>query len=295
MFATLLGGLPRPPLLDDADPAALVEAAIRAQIDAGLEPVSDGGWWGDRAPVEAWTDTVGRSDRLVKQTVAGPYVVGLAAANRAPDAARATESAHALNDVLRALAAAGCPFIEIHEPSLAGIGDDPEAWALVRDLHAVMTDGVSGTHLSLAVTGGAIDPAGFEVVLAAPFASYAVDLIAGPENWRFVRAAPGDRGIVCGALAVDAGADEGPETLLWAAAYAASSRGRGRDRVGLSTASSLANLPWDVAIRKLGRLGAAVELAGRSPDALRTALDPRSIDARTAALGHGAPTRRRGP
>ena len=211
------------------------------------------------------------------------------------DSGGADAAARALNGVVPSLADAGCQYIEVHEPALARIGDDADAWARVRDLFAAVTDGVTGSHLSLAVTGGAIDPAGFDDVLAAPFASYALDLIAGPENWRFVRAAPGERGIVCGALAPDAGGDEGPETLLWAAAYAASSQGRGRDRVGLATASSLADLPWSVAIRKLQRLGAAVELAGRPLDELRAGLDPRSIDARTAALGHGAPPRRRGP
>ena len=204
-------------------------------------------------------------------------------------------AARATNRTLRDLAAAGCPFVEIHEPALAGIGGDPEAWTLVRDLHAAMSDGVDGIHLSLAITGGSVDQAGFDALLSAPFASFAVDLIAGPANWRFVRVVPGDRGIVCGALAPAADGDEGPETLLWAAAYAASSHGRGRDRVGLSTASSLASLPWDVAVRKLERLGAAVRLANGTVDELRAGLDPRSIDARTAALGHGAPPRRRSP
>ena len=284
MFATLLGGLPRPPLPDDAAPGSLVDAAIAAQVEAGLGPLGDGGWWGSVPPLEAWTATTDRTDRPVKQAVVGPVTTGGGIAD-----------ARALNDVLRSLAAAGCPLIEIHEPALAGIGDDPDAWRLVREAHAAMTDGVAGAHLSLAVTGGAIDPAGFEAVLAAPFASYALDLIAGPENWRFVRAVPGERGIVCGAMAVDPVADEGPEILLWAAAYAASSQGRGRDRVGLSTASSLAALRWDVAVRRLARLGAAVELASGSLDELREGLDPRSIDARTAALGHGAPPPRRGP
>ena len=200
----------------------------------------------------------------------GPFSAGVAAdqstdrAGRTPrpgDAAMA--AARATNRTLRDLAAAGCPFVEIHEPALAGIGGDPEAWALVRDLHAAMTDGVDGIHLSLAITGGSVDQAGFDALLSAPFASFAVDLIAGPANWRFVRVVPGDRGIVCGALAAAPDGDEGPETLLWAAAYAASSHGRGRDRVGLSTASSLAGLPWDVAVRKLERLGAAVRLAQR--------------------------------
>jgi hypothetical protein len=285
MFATLLGGLPRPLVPHDVDEGVLVDAAIAAQVGAGLEPVTDGGWWDDRPLVDAWLETSRRTDRIVKQSVVGP----LSAASPGPEAALA------LNATVRALADAGCPFIEIHEPNLATIGDDPAGWARVRELHAVLTEGVMGTHLSLAVTGGAIHPAGFEAVLAAPFASYALDLIAGPQNWRFVRAVPGDRGIICGAMPTAAATDEGPETLLWAAAYAASSDGRGRDRVGLATASSLADLPWDVAVRKLRRLGDAAELAGRPSNELRAGLDPRSIDARTAALGHGAPRRRRGP
>ena len=55
MFATLLGGLPRPPLPDDAAPGSLVDAAIAAQVGAGLGPVGDGGWWGSVPPLEAWT------------------------------------------------------------------------------------------------------------------------------------------------------------------------------------------------------------------------------------------------
>ena len=43
MFATLLGALPRPPLAADASIDELVEAAVRAQEAAGLEPVTDGG------------------------------------------------------------------------------------------------------------------------------------------------------------------------------------------------------------------------------------------------------------
>ena len=284
MFATLLGRLPRPPAPAEADPSALVDAVLAAQVAAGLEPVSDGGWWPDRPVVEAWLDTRGRTDRAVKQAVVGPFSAGTGLAG-----------AKALNGDLQALAHAGCPFVEIHEPALAGIGGDPDAWSLVGELHAVATEGIGGTHLSLAITGGAVDPAGFDTLLAAPYSSYAVDLIAGPANWRFVRAVPGDRGIVCGALGPAVDADESPETLLWAAAYAASSAGRGRDRVGLATASSLAGLPWDVAVRKMQRLGAAVRLADGSVDDLRAGLDPRSIDARTAALGHGATPRRRGP
>jgi hypothetical protein len=283
MFATLLGALPRPPLPASVAQEELVRAAIGAQTTVGLEPLTDGGWWGDRPAVEAWRATSAMTERAVKQVVLGPLSGGDASPS---DAARG------LNAVLLELAGAGCPLIEVHEPALTTLGDDPGAWGRFADAHAILTDGVTGTHLSLAIVGGSVDPAGIPAVIAAPYASLAVDLIAGPENWRLVRAAPGARGIVCGALSPQAGSDDGPETLLWAAAYAASGDGRGRDRVGLATAGSLADLPWEAAVTKLERLGAAVRLASLSPDELRRRLDPRAIDARSAALGTAEPVDR---
>ena len=60
-----MGGLPRPPLPDDAAAASLVDAVLAAQVEAGLEPITDGGWWGTLPPLEAWIDTTGRTDGLV--------------------------------------------------------------------------------------------------------------------------------------------------------------------------------------------------------------------------------------
>ena len=60
--------------------------------------------------------------------------------------------------------------------------------------------------------------------------------------------------------------NDGPEPLLWAAAYAASTGGRGPARVGLATASSFADLSWDVAVRKLERLGEAGRLVDAPPE-----------------------------
>ena len=44
MFATLLGSLPRPPLADDAAPEALLDAVLELQVEHGLEPLTDAGW-----------------------------------------------------------------------------------------------------------------------------------------------------------------------------------------------------------------------------------------------------------
>ena len=287
MFATLLGALPRPPLPVDAPRDALVEAAVRAQEEAGLDPVTDGRPPADddRDLADLWAATQRLTHRTAKQAVTGPFTasgVGGATGDRA-DAILAR--ARALNAALRELAAAGCPLIEIHEPGLTTMTADEAEKALFREAHLRLLDGLEGSHLSLALTGGNADAAGIETLLAAPYASLAVDLIAGPDNWRLVAATPGDRGIICGTLSAAPDSEDGPELLLWAAGYAASTGGRGPARVGLASASSFADLSWDVAVRKLERLGEAARLADQPVDTRVRSLDPRAVSSRSAALG----------
>lgn len=285
MFATLLGGLPRPPLPPDASVDALVEAAVRAQEAAGLDPVTDGALRGE-APVQAWRATASLTDRAVKQAIEGPYTFGRSAGGSVEERTATTLArADALNLVLRELAAAGCPIIEVHEPGATQIGADAAERAMFREAHGRLLATLSGSHLSLALTGGNADGAGIDTFLAAPYSSLAVDLIAGPDNWRLVAVTPGDLGIVCGTLSVAAESYDGPELLLWAVAYAASTGGRGAERVGVATASSLAHLSWADAVGKMERLGAAARLADVPLDERVQALDPRAVSSRSAALG----------
>jgi methionine synthase II (cobalamin-independent) len=291
MFATLLGPLPRPPLAPDASPEELLRAVIAAQQAAGLEPLTDGGFGIGDTPVERWRGTAALTDRPVKEVVAGPW-----SAAGAIDEVMAV--ATALNEDLRALAAAGCPYIEVHEPDATAIGTDEAARAAFREAHLRLLEGVDGPHLSLAVTGGSADAAGIDTLLTAPYASLALDLIDGPDNWRLITASPGGLGILCGALSAARNADDRTEILLWAAEYAASTRSRGASRVGLASASSMAHLPWDVAVRKLSVLGEAARLADLTQDERRLWLDPRAVDIRSAALGQVQPRHRprsRGP
>jgi len=300
MFATLLGPLPRPPLPFAEEPEALLAAAIRAQEAAGLEPIIDAGFSIGNSAVERWRSTSSQTDRLVKAVVLGPTSVAIASAARKGQPVTAGALTHdviaaavALNAELLALVGAGCRYIEIHEPAATGMGTDATEVARFREAHALLLDGVTGAHLSLAITGGNADAAGVETLLAAPYASLAVDLIAGPDNWRLVAAAPGDRGIVCGAISAASDSDDRVEVLLWAAGYAASTGGRGPLRVGLATASSLAALPWERAVRKMELLGEAARLADLPPDERVRAVDPRSLDIRSAALGRYVPRRPR--
>ncbi len=187
--------------------------------------------------------------------------------------------------LLRDLAAAGCPLVEVHEPAAVAIGTDEAERGLFREAHLRLLDGVVGTHASLAITGGSAHEAGIASILAAPYASLAVDLIAGPDNWKLVAVTPGESGVVCGALPPGPDTNDGPELLLWAAGYAASTQGRGPGRVGLATASSLAALDWPAAVAKLEVLGRAVRLAEGPPEERLAALDPRAVSSRAAAFG----------
>jgi methionine synthase II (cobalamin-independent) len=296
------------------DLEAAVEAAIRAQEAAGLEPVTDGrlrtpdlldlgsalvgiaGHSRATTPVTltSWRAAAALTDLAVKQALPGPYTLGRRSAAPRPGGAATMAFAEALRREVDALAEAGCPLIEIEELDAHLIGEDVAERRLFRDAHKRITDGVQGTHLSLSIVGGSAHAAGSATILEAPYHSLAVDLIAGPDNWYLVAAAPMDRGIVVGAQSAADSPAEGPELLIWAANYAASTQGRGLVRVGLGTAGGLANLSWDAAVAKLNALGHAARLAALPPgDELATAVDPRSIDSRTAALGRrrGAPKR----
>ncbi len=334
MFATLLGGLPRPPLpdpdrhrLDDRGVLdSLVARVIEAEETAGLELLTDGRLrrpafsgpltglrglalagpdedlaavpgtlptWAGPLTVDDWGFAAAATSRPVKQALPGPYTAGrrLAGSAGIDREALTMALAAALRTEIEALAAAGCPVVEIEERDAGEIGADELERRIFRDAHLALTEGISGVHLSLAIVGGNADAAGIETILAAPYPSLAVDLVDGPDNWRLVRGVPGDRGVVAGAMSPRVPSDDGPELLLWAAGYAASSNGRGRDRVGLATASSLAGLSWELAERKLGRLGEAARLAALPAADAAPLLDPRAIDIRSAATGRYVPPR----
>jgi methionine synthase II (cobalamin-independent) len=218
--------------------------------------------WHGPLTVADWAFAASCTTRAVKQALPGPYTV----ARRLDPGGRRRSSltlalAEALHAEAVALAEAGCPLIEIDEPDAVAIGDVDAERRLFREAHRRLAEGIGGTHLSLALTGGNVDTAGDATVFDAPYASYAFDLIAGPDNWRLVANAPGDRGIVCGALSAAPGSLDGPEVLVWAAHYAASTGGRGLARVGLANAPGLEALDWAAARAKFVRLGEAARIA----------------------------------
>jgi len=286
MFGTLLGGFPRPRA---RGATAAIEAVLRAQEAAGLEPVTDGRL--GPQDIEGWRATASLTDRAVKQALTGPYTLsrGVGGGVKARERA-ALAAAEALHREAFVLASAGCPLVEIEETEAHLIGEDETERRMFAEAHRRLATDVGGTHLSLSIVGGSAWGAGAATILDAPYQSLAVDLIAGPDNWNLVVQAPGDRGIVAGALSPELGSDDAPELLLWAANYAASTGGRGLARVGLAIAGSLAALTWEQALAKLERLAKGVRLAGLPPgEELAEAVDPRSINIRSAAYGRPMP------
>jgi hypothetical protein len=222
--------------------------------------------------------------------VGDPSAVGTRAAEFAGERAaefageRAAEFAGLLAGELVALAEAGCPVVEVLEPAAVSIGGDERLRAAFLQAHRQLLARAGDLHVMLAITGGSAAEAGAEAILGAPYASFLFDLIAGPDNWHLVRAAPTERGIICAALRAGDGKehlDQAPE-LVWAAQYAASSNRRGLARVGLANASSLADLAPADARAALEALARAATLAGMpAREAVEAGLDKR-------ILTHGA-------
>jgi methionine synthase II (cobalamin-independent) len=323
VFATLGGSMPIQSASSALDPDALVRAAIAAQEEAGLEAISDGGVrhadaaraiaaglrgvevvdghlrmaalpaWDGPILVEGWSFAAGCTDRAVKQTVVGPYSLGRTVHAGRFDRRRLTLAlAEALNAELKALADAGCPLLEVVEDAATTIGDSPDARRLFVEAQRRLLaglDGDGGPHRTLAVRGGNDDTAGAETILDAPYQSFMFDLCAGPDNWRLAVKVPGDRGVIVGAADARAARVDELEVLAFAIGYAASTGGRGHDRVGLATSGDMAGLDYDAAIAKIGRIGEAAALYQAPAGTLARAMDPRAIDIRSAAVGRYAP------
>ena len=183
---------------------ATVKAPRFDRPPAWTRPVTLNDWqWADEA-----------TELPVKQVLVGPYTIArLAESGGAPRGPLALGLAEAMNQELHALAAAGCPIIQVDEGAAATIGDDAAEWALYAATQQRLTAGLEEHHLSLGVYHGAVDPAGHASILDGPYRSYLVDALAGPDAWRFVFAVPPDRGVIVGALDATRSVRDEPELI----------------------------------------------------------------------------------
>ena len=281
MFSTLLGALPPVP----GEPLDAIRRNVADLEATGLELLADGLPAADldSEPAEVvarWRAAAGATSRPVKQSIVGPGSAAAVSGSRGRRSARSVaDHVRRARAIIEAVLAAGCPFIEIAETAVT-----PESLSsrAARNrfvaAHRDLLHGLGDAHVSLALGDRNLDTIGAATFFELPYASYAFDLIAGPDNWRLIAAAPTDRGVICGALNPRPGGDESRELLVWAAQYAASTGGRGIDRVGLSNAWSLDAVPRDVALHKLTRIAEASQVAAvQSAEELARLLDPRAF------------------
>ena len=213
----------------------------------------------------------------VKACLVGPYTLGRLSDPGEIGRERLTlAGAEALNQEVRALADAGAPVIQVDENALTLIGEaDTSERELAAQALLRVTDGVDPRRLCLAVTMGGAEGAGSRLLFDAPFGSYLFDLVAGPNGWRLIADAPGDREIVCGVADARNTRPDDEGLMAWSARYAAALGRRGLDRVALSPSTGLEYLPRDRARAKITALGDAArkaEAAGST--GLRAVLDP---------------------
>ncbi len=292
----------------------LVAELVGSQVDAGLELVTDGQVrWRDLAGAvlasvadespdaaagssvaershatgpaglltDAWRSTAALTDHPVAQAVPGPYTLARRA-GRGSAVARRTRTlafADTLGSALAALAEAGCPVVVVEEPDAVRIGTNAGERRLFTEAQVRLLALVPDLHAMLAISGGSAVEAGAGTIFGAPYHSHLFDLIAGPDDWVLVRAAPPERGIVCGALrAGPAAIDDQAPILVWAANYAASTGQRGLRRVGLANATPLRNLTREEALTAIRALGRAASFAAMTPeDAIAAGLDRRTF------------------
>jgi hypothetical protein len=296
MFATIAGRYPALP----GPPDAALDATLSDQLQAGLGMVGDGmvRHLPDDAAVEAAVGAWRRaSDRVTALAPAAAPDLPAPAVKACllgplshPDG---DGSVPRLRAAIGALLAAGAPLIQLDEPWLLESAAATDAGRLrAADTWVALLDGVNG-HVSLAIPGGGATAVGHEALAAAPFGSYLVDLIGGPDDWRPLARLPGERGVILGVADLRRATPDDPEVIVWAARYAASMHGRGLARVGVAPAAGLERLPRETARMRLAALAQAARIAALPADELVRTLDPRSIDARSAALGRFEPRPRR--
>lgn len=316
MFATIAGGYPWPDAGDGGDDQSPDGVALRQvvadQLESGLGMVADGrvhaltSEGGAAGVIEAWraADAVARDHAaasglepaLVKACLVGPGDLGWAAYPGGAGVARrraTLAAAELLHQLISELVRAGAAVVQLEERCVARLAPDDDAErGLLRDAWARALGHPAG-HVSLAVLGGSAEAAGAALLYDAPFASYLFDLITGPDSWRVAASAPNDRGLIVGVADARLPRPDPEPVLIWGARYASSLGGRGPDRVGLAPSTGLEMLPRAAAQAKLAALAEAARTATLPAEQLASEIDPRAVDARSAALGRYEPNARR--
>jgi hypothetical protein len=171
-------------------------AVVRAQEDAGLEPIIDAGF-GVGRPRSIAGAHGGLTNRPVKAVLDGPYSSTGRPRTRSPP----STGCAATSSLLPSPAARSSK-----STSRRRSGSDRRGrTSAVPRGHLRLLDGVSGVHCSLAVTGG--NAGGGIETCSRRHAPASPSTVAAP-TMALIAGAPSERGAIIGALSVVAGSDD---------------------------------------------------------------------------------------
>lgn len=223
------------------------------------QPIATGevGWTGPIS-VADYTFAASHSPRPVKPVVTGPFTMAVLSRDDFYGTADqfVLALAAALNQELRALAAAGAPLIQVDEPGLLFRRD---LFPLFQRAMDALWDGVTSRR-ALYTYFGHLDGL-FPAILDLPVDVLGIDFVAGPRNWDLLAlgAWPKDKELGLGILDARNTRLETPEEVAKACRRAAEIAPAASLYIGPS--AGLEFLPRRVARRKLEALVAGVRRA----------------------------------
>ena len=193
----------------------------------------------------------------VKPVVTGPYTIAkLSLPGVYADLkSLVMDSARALNQEMKALAATDAPLIQVDEPAIVWhrYKDD---WGIFQEAMDVLMDGVGTTTLLRTDFGDAVGLHGF---FALPFQGFGLDMVQGKQNGTLIPDFPADKDLILGMI--DARnvrmetEDAVLETAQWVAQHVS------KDRLAISPNTGLEFLPRETAYGKLENMVRAVKKA----------------------------------
>ena len=197
------------------------------------------------------------ASRPVKPVVTGPYTIAkLSLPGVYADLkSLVLDTARALNQEMKALAAAAPPLIQVDEPAIVWhrYKDD---WDLFREAMDVLVDGVDAKKVLRTDFG---DAAGLPDFFALPFQGFGLDMVQGRRNHTLLDGFPAERDLTLGIIDARNVRMETEAAVVESVSRAA--RHVAADRIAIGPNTGLEFLPRETAYAKLENMARAVAKA----------------------------------
>ncbi len=213
--------------------------------------------WQEPILVRDYAFACQHASKPVKPVVTGPYTIAkLSLLGVYTDLKTLVlDTAQALNQEMKALAATDAPLIQVDEPAIVWhrYKDD---WGLFQEAMDVLMDGVGTTTLLRTDFGDAV---GLPDFFALPFQGFGLDMVHGKQNAALVPEFPDDRDLMLGIIDARNVRMESEDAVLGTAQWV--TQHVPKNRLAISPNTGLEFLPRETAYDKLENMVRAVKKA----------------------------------